>query len=69
MQPYIFDRFSRGANGEKVAGHGIGLNLARELVRLHGGALNLVSSNREWTEFEVHFRPAEEFSVNGGRAV
>jgi signal transduction histidine kinase len=69
MQPYIFDRFSRGANGEKIAGHGIGLNLARELVRLHGGALNLVSSNQEWTEFEVRFRPAEEFSVNGGRAV
>jgi signal transduction histidine kinase len=69
MQPFIFERFSRGANGEKIAGHGIGLNLARELVRLHGGALNLVSSNQEWTEFEVHFRPAEKFSVNGGRAV
>ncbi len=69
MQPYIFERFSRGANGEKIAGHGIGLNLARELVRLHGGALNLVSSNQEWTEFEVRFRPAEKFSVNGGRAV
>ena len=37
MQPFIFERFSRGANGEKVAGHGLGLNLARELVRLHGG--------------------------------
>jgi signal transduction histidine kinase len=69
MQPFIFERFSRGANGEKIAGHGIGLNLARELVRLHGGALNLVSSNQEWTEFEVRFRAAEKFSVNGGQAV
>jgi len=68
MQPYIFERFSRGANGEKIAGHGIGLNLARELVRLHGGELNLVSSNQEWTEFEVRFRPAETFSVNGGHS-
>jgi signal transduction histidine kinase len=59
MQPYIFDRFSRGANGDKIAGHGIGLNLARELVRLHGGELNLVSSDDEWTEFEVRFRAAE----------
>jgi signal transduction histidine kinase len=67
MQPFIFERFSRGANGEKIAGHGIGLNLARELVRLHGGELTLVSSNQEWTEFEVRFRPAEKFSVNGGR--
>jgi signal transduction histidine kinase len=69
MQPYIFERFSRGANGEKIAGHGIGLNLARELVRLHGGALDLVSSNQEWTEFEVRFRPAEKFSVNGRHTV
>jgi signal transduction histidine kinase len=69
MQPHIFERFSRGANGEKIAGHGIGLNLARELVRLHGGQLNLVTSNQEWTEFEVRFRPAQKFSVNGGSAV
>jgi signal transduction histidine kinase len=68
MQPYIFERFSRGANGDKIAGHGIGLNLARELVRLHGGELNLVSSTQEWTEFEVRFRPVEKYSVNGGRA-
>ena len=60
MQPYIFERFSRGANGEKIAGHGIGLNLARELARLHGGELNLVSSDNGWTEFEVRFRAAEQ---------
>lgn len=60
MQPLIFERFSRGANGEKVAGHGLGLNLARELVRLHGGELRLVSSNEKWTEFEVRFRLAQQ---------
>ena len=64
MQPHIFERFSRGANGEKIAGHGIGLNLARELVRLHGGELNLVSSSENWTEFEVRFRPAEKAAAN-----
>jgi len=69
MQPHIFERFSRGANGETVAGHGIGLNLARELVRLHGGDLNLVSSDVEWTEFEVRFRPAHDLAVNGERPV
>jgi len=67
MKPYIFERFSRGANGEKIAGHGLGLNLARELVRLHGGELNLVSSDREWTEFEVRFRPAEKAGTNSER--
>ena len=69
MQPFIFERFSRGAHGEKIAGHGIGLNLARELVRLHGGELILVSSTQEWTEFEVRLRPAQKFSLNGGRSV
>ncbi|MEY2563333.1 MAG: two-component system, OmpR family, sensor kinase [Verrucomicrobiota bacterium] len=58
MQPHIFERFSRGANGEKIAGHGLGLNLTRELVRLHGGEVRLVASTEEWTEFEVRFRPA-----------
>jgi signal transduction histidine kinase len=67
MQPYIFERFSRGANGEKIAGHGIGLNLARELARLHGGELNLVYSDNEWTEFEVRFRPAEHSTANSFR--
>jgi signal transduction histidine kinase len=67
MQPFIFERFSRGANGEKIAGHGIGLNLARELVRLHGGELNLVSSTEEWTEFEVRFRSAEKAATSSER--
>jgi signal transduction histidine kinase len=68
MQPHIFERFSRGTNGEQVAGHGLGLNLARELVRLHGGELNLVSSNEEWTEFEVRFRAPENPGVNSGQS-
>jgi len=59
MQPYIFDRFSRGANGENIAGHGLGLNLARDLTRLHGEELRLVSSDESWTEFEARFRLAE----------
>lgn len=67
IQPFIFERFSRGANGEKIAGHGIGLNLARELVRLHGGELNLVSSDQEWTEFELRFRPGDKAGTNSER--
>jgi len=60
MQEHIFKRFFRGAMGENVPGHGLGLNLARELTRLHGGELRLVSSNEKWTEFEVRFRAAEQ---------
>ena len=67
MQPHIFERFSRGSIGENIAGHGLGLNLARELVRLHGGEMKLVSSENDWTEFEVRFRPAEEAAAKSQR--
>jgi signal transduction histidine kinase len=54
-QKYIFERFHRGGTSSHVSGHGLGLNLARELARLHGGGLRLVSSGDDWTEFEVRF--------------
>lgn len=54
-QAHIFERFHRGTMGENVPGYGLGLNLARELARLHGGDLRLVSSADGWTEFEVRF--------------
>lgn len=57
-QAHIFERFHRGAIGENVPGYGLGLNLARELVRLHQGELRLVKSEGDWTEFELLFRVA-----------
>jgi signal transduction histidine kinase len=58
-QQYIFERFHRGGTRSSVSGHGLGLNLARELARLHGGDLRLVRSDNDWTEFEVRFRVAQ----------
>lgn len=58
-QEHIFERFHRGASGENIPGHGLGLNLARELARLHEGDLKLARSDSSWTEFEVRFRAAE----------
>lgn len=57
-QARIFERFHRGAIGENVPGYGLGLNLARELARLHQGELRLVRSQADWTEFEVTFQRA-----------
>lgn len=62
-QEHIFERFHRGAVGENVPGYGLGLNLARELARLHGGDLRLLRSDDAWTEFEVSFRLAPMPSV------
>lgn len=58
-QEHIFERFHRGSGGTAVSGHGLGLNLARKLARLHGGDLRLVLSDDDWTEFEVRFRAIE----------
>ncbi len=54
----IFERFHRASAGEDIPGHGLGLNLARELARLHGGELSLIRSDAEWTEFCAIFLPA-----------
>ena len=60
----IFERFHHSSSPSAASGHGIGLNLARELTRLHGGELRLVRSESDWTEFEVRFSAA-----NGVNAV
>jgi signal transduction histidine kinase len=60
----IFERFHHSSSPSAASGHGIGLNLARELARLHRGELRLVRSENDWTEFEVRFS-----AVNGVNAV
>jgi signal transduction histidine kinase len=54
-QAHVFERFHRGGTATNISGHGLGLNLARKLTRLHGGDLRLISSENDWTEFELRF--------------
>lgn len=49
----LFERFNRAGMGENIKGHGLGLNIARELARAHGGDLLLVRSEEGWTEFAL----------------
>jgi signal transduction histidine kinase len=60
----IFERFSRGA-GENIRGHGLGLNIARELARAHGGDLTLRRSDDDWTEFQLRLPAANGSGTNG----
>lgn len=49
--PQLFDRFFRSDADPETPGQGLGLSLARELARAHGGDLELVKSDSEWTVF------------------
>jgi two-component system, OmpR family, heavy metal sensor histidine kinase CusS len=49
----LFERFYRVRGGERVPGHGLGLSIARELARAHGGDVELVRSDDSWTEMCV----------------
>src|SRR5438132_2810 len=64
-QEHIFERFHRGSE-KSASGHGLGLSLARQLARLHGGDLRLVRSANDWTEFEVRFSVAQPSPDGGG---
>jgi signal transduction histidine kinase len=49
----IFERFRRGSSvGGNIRGYGLGLNIARELLRAHGGELLLKESEPGWIVFE-----------------
>ena len=47
----VFKRFYRARGDEQTPGHGLGLSIARELARAHGGDLTLTRAQSDWTEF------------------
>lgn len=54
----IFDRFFRADPSRTGGSHGLGLSLAREFARAHGGEVSLVSSDAEGTVFELTLETA-----------
>lgn len=54
----IFERFFRVAHHAAISGHGLGLSLAHELARAHGGTLTLAGSTDGWTTFRLELPAA-----------
>ena len=50
---HIFDLFYQSKEGKAVGGTGIGLALTKELITLHKGEINVVSSINNGTEFSL----------------
>jgi signal transduction histidine kinase len=56
----IFERFRRGnVLGENIGGYGLGLNIARELIRAHSGDLKATTSSDQLNEFVVTLPAAD----------
>lgn len=62
--PRLFDRFFRASNVTGIAGTGIGLNLCRSMVQLHGGTLDVVSKEGEGSLFTLRL-PVSAASTAG----
>ncbi|KAA5532744.1 HAMP domain-containing histidine kinase [Taibaiella lutea] len=58
---YIYDPFFRASNTGKIKGYGIGLPLARNIVRIHKGELKVSSVVNEGTLVELYLPAASRF--------
>jgi signal transduction histidine kinase len=49
----VFERYQRGSNVSQIPGEGLGLASVRQLVELHGGQVEVESSEGHGTTFTV----------------
>jgi signal transduction histidine kinase len=61
--PQIFERYRRGRNVGRIAGTGIGLTGARQIVERHGGTIEVASDEGAGTRVTVRL-PLEPIPVS-----
>ena len=52
--PNIFEPFYRGSNTMNIKGHGIGLSMVRGIIKLHGGNIQINSTQSHGTTTTIH---------------
>jgi signal transduction histidine kinase/ligand-binding sensor domain-containing protein/DNA-binding response OmpR family regulator len=72
--PYIFERFYSGSNknNEKNKGYGIGLTFCKELIQLHKGTIDVISSEGQGATFRIQIPVSkdsyDETQISEGQA-
>jgi PAS domain S-box-containing protein len=51
--PHLAERFYRGRHGDRVKGTGLGLALCHEVLKMHGGGMNIESMLGEGTKITI----------------
>ncbi len=62
---HVFERFRQGRAGERVGGTGLGLALAREVARLHGGEVEMTPTEGPGARFVLTIPRAQETADDG----
>lgn len=57
-QKHLFTPFYRASNTRSIQGTGLGLNIVRESLRMHGGDITFTSKQGKGTKFVIHFPSA-----------
>ena len=58
----LFERFFRASTSTGIAGTGIGLNMAKALVDMHGGTIDVTSEEGVGTEFSIYLPAQRQIS-------
>lgn len=63
-QQHIFEPFFRASNTSDFAGHGIGLPLTLNIIRLHKGSIGIRSEEQIGTEMQIMLPVSNDFLIN-----